>query len=157
MLRVSKIIDYGTLVLTYMASEPRRYFSAADLAQTLGLGPPTVSKVLKALSRHELVRSLRGAHGGYALSRPAAQISIAQVVDALDEQPFGLTECSASPGACSFEADCRIRSNWLRINNVIRRTLEDISIADMAQPIPMHFEPEVLSHENSDPKNRLVP
>lgn len=157
MLRVSKIIDYGTLVLTHMASDPLRHYSAADLAGTLGIGQPTVSKVLKALGRHELVRSMRGARGGYALNRPATQISIAQVVDALDEQPFGLTECSATPGVCSFESDCRIRSNWMRINNVVRRTLEDISIADMAQPISMQFEPEVLSHENSDRKNRLVP
>lgn len=157
MLRVSKIIDYGTLVLTHMASHPQRYFSASDLAETLGIGQPTVSKVLKALGRRDLVHSMRGARGGYALSRPATQITIAQVVDALDEQPFGLTECSATPGVCGYESDCRIRSNWLRINNIVRRTLEDISIADMAQSTHMHFELEVLPHENSDRKDRLVP
>lgn len=154
MLRVSKIIDYGTLVLTHMANYPQRYFSAADLAGILGVGLPTISKVLKILGHHDLVRSMRGAHGGYVLSRPAEKISIAQVVDALDEQPFGLTECSATPGSCSFESDCRIKSNWLRINNIVRRTLEDISIADMTRPIhvhtPTHPELEVLSHENSD-------
>src|SRR3546814_4957223 len=106
MLRVSKIIDYGTLVLTHMARCPQRLFSAADLAATLGLGQPVVSKVLKELSHHDLVKSSRGAKGGYVLSRAPEQISIAQIIDALEEQPFGLTECSATPGACSIEADC---------------------------------------------------
>ncbi|GAB2906478.1 SUF system Fe-S cluster assembly regulator [Paralcaligenes sp. KSB-10] len=139
MLRISKIIDYGTLVLTHMASSPKHLFSVADLSATLGLGQPTVSKVLKALGRHDLVKSSRGAHGGYALSRPAAQINIAQIVDALEDQPFGLTECSATPGACSFETSCQIRMNWQRINAIVRRTLEDVSIADMVRPIPLEY------------------
>lgn len=134
MLRVSKIIDYGTLVLTYMASYPERLFSAAELAATLGLGQPVVSKVLKALGHHDLVKSSRGAKGGYALGRPPEKISIAQIIDALEEQPFGLTECSATPGACYFEAGCHIRPNWQRINAIVRRTLEDTSLADMMQP-----------------------
>lgn len=134
MLRISKIMDYGTLVLTYMAGCPERLCSAPELARALGLNPPTVSKVLKLLGRHELVRSVRGAQGGYTLSRPAAQISIAQVIDALEEQPFGLTECTAVPGSCDFEAGCNLRDNWQRINAIVRRTLEDVSVADMARP-----------------------
>lgn len=136
MLRISKIIDYGTLVLTHMAVSPDKLYSAPELASALGLGRATVSKILKMLSAHQLVRSVRGARGGYTLERPAEQISVAQIVDALDDQPFGLTECSATPGLCSFEAECRIRSNWLRINAIVRRTLEDVSVADMVQPIP---------------------
>jgi len=136
MLRVSKIVDYGTLLLTYMASSPEQVFSASDLAGILGLGRPIVSKVLKTLGRHDLVKSTRGPRGGYALARPAKQISIAQVLDALEEQPFGLTECSAVPGACSFEAECHIRVNWQHINMLVRHTLEGVSIADMVRPLP---------------------
>ena len=140
MLRVSKIIDYGTLVLTHMASDPGRVFSAADLAATLGLGQPIVSKVLKSLAQREIVKSTRGARGGYALSRAAEDISIADIIDALDEQPFGLTECTSTPGSCSVEADCSIRSNWQRINAIVRNTLEQVSIADMVNPIaPIEF------------------
>ena len=134
MLRISKIMDYGTLVLTYMAGCPERLCSAPELARALGLNPPTVSKVLKLLGRHDLVRSVRGAQGGYTLSRPAAQISIAQVIDALEEQPFGLTECTAVPGSCDFETGCNLRENWQRINAIVRRTLEDVSVADMGRP-----------------------
>ncbi|HEY9279370.1 MAG TPA: SUF system Fe-S cluster assembly regulator [Eoetvoesiella sp.] len=145
MLRISKIVDYGTLVLTHMAGYPDRVFSATDLAASLGLGRPTVSKVLKALGRHNLVQSTRGAQGGYALSRPADQISVAQIIDALEEQPFGLTECTSTPGVCGFESACQIRVNWQRINAVVRRTLEDVSVADMVLPAPVvlvsHVQP----------------
>src|SRR5690606_7786204 len=138
-LRISKIIDYGTLVLTHMAGSPDRVFSASDLASTLGLGQPTVSKILKLLGQHELVNSSRGARGGYMLGKPASQISVADIIDALEEQPFGLTECTALPGACSVEAGCHIRTNWQRINAIVRRTLEDVSVADMIRTTPIEF------------------
>src|SRR3546814_17905389 len=91
-----------------MAFCPQRMFSADDLAATLGLGQPVVSKVLKELSHHDLVKSSRGAKGGYALSRAPEQTSIAQIIDALEEQTFGLTDCSATPGACIIDTACPI-------------------------------------------------
>src|SRR3546814_15650984 len=113
-----------------MAGYPDRVFSAADLAATLGLGQPTVSKILKLLGQRELVKSSRGARGGYTLGRPADQISIAHIIDALEEQTFGLTECTATPGACSVEARCNIRTNWHRLNTIVRRTLDKRSVAE---------------------------
>lgn len=141
MLRISKIVDYGTLVLTHMASQPSCVYSANDLAGTLGLGQPIVSKVLKLLNQHGLVISLRGAHGGYRLSRAPEQINIAQVIDALEDQPFGLTECTATPGLCSVEADCHIRSHWQRINAIVRQSLEAVSIAEMVRSDSATFSP----------------
>lgn len=156
MLRISKLMDYGTLVLTHMAGAPDQIFSAADLAATLGLGQPTVSKILKLLGQQGLVRSSRGARGGYVLGRQPQNISVADVVDALDEQPFGLTECTALPGACSVEAGCQIRSNWQRINAIVRRTLEEVSIADMVRPAQTEFS---LNHQplpRPETKSRVV-
>lgn len=135
MLRISKIMDYGTLVLTHMATKPDQVYSASELAATLGLGQATVSKILKQLTQHAILVSTRGSRGGYSLSRDPASISIAHVLDALEEQPFGVTECTATPGMCSVEADCRIRSNWERINDILRKTLEGISMADMLTPM----------------------
>lgn len=156
MLRVSKLIDYGTLVLTHMAGDSGRHFSAADLSDALGIGQATVSKVLKRLGQHDLVRSVRGAYGGYILNRPADRISIAEVVDALDDQPFGLTECSATPGACSYEPGCHIRANWMRINQIVRRTLEDVSIADLARPVSGVIQLKDPSNEDSDRQDRRI-
>lgn len=136
MLRISKLTDYGTLIMSQMARHPEGVLSASELALVLGLGNPTVSKVLKSLARHGLVVGVRGLHGGYSLSRPAAQISIADIVDALEEQPFGLTECSAATGLCDMEASCRIRASWRTINSIVRRALEDVSVASMVQPAP---------------------
>ncbi len=146
MLRINRLTDYGTLALTYLATHPDRMHSAADIAAALGLGVPTVSKVLKTLGRHELVRSIRGLRGGYSLSRAPETISVADIVDALEEQPFGLTECSASAGLCGFERSCRIRSNWQRINRMVRRTLESVTLADMMGVVPLD-ESEVESLE----------
>ncbi|MDT3677375.1 MAG: SUF system Fe-S cluster assembly regulator [Burkholderiaceae bacterium] len=142
MLRINRLTDYGTLALTYLASHPDRMHSAADVAAELGLGAPTVSKVLKALGRHDLVRSNRGLRGGYSLSRAPESISVADIVDALEDQPFGLTECSASAGLCGFERSCRIRTNWQRINRIVRRTLESVTLADMMHVVPLDEPPE---------------
>lgn len=133
MLRISKIVDYGILVLTHMASRPTHVCSAAELAGDLGLGQPVVSKILKLLAQHGLVASTRGAHGGYRLERDASAINVAEIIDALEEQPFGLTECTALPGVCSVEGACHIRSHWQRINHIVRRTLESVTVADMLE------------------------
>lgn len=144
MLRISKIVDYGILVLTHMAARPTHVCSAADLAASLGLGQPVVSKVLKLLAQHRLVASTRGAHGGYRLERDADRINVAEIIDALEDQPFGLTECTAMPGACSVESGCHIRTHWQRINLVVRRTLESVTLADMldeGRPAPVSVAP----------------
>lgn len=145
MLRVSRLTDYGTMVMSHMALFPGRLFSATDLAATLGLGAPTVAKVLKLLARHDLVTSVRGLRGGYSLSRPPERITVADIVDALEEQPFGLTECSATSGLCDIENACRIRTNWRSISAVVRRALEDVSLADMVRPLPVETKVDVRS------------
>jgi FeS assembly SUF system regulator len=136
MLRISKITDYGSLLMSQMAREPGRVHSASELAILLGLGQPTVSKILKALARHGLLVAVRGLHGGYSLARPPEDISVADIVDALEEQPFGLTQCSAAAGVCERETDCSVRVSWHTISAIVRRALEDVSVASMAQPAP---------------------
>lgn len=132
MLRISKLSDYGTLIVSQMARCPERVHSATELAVMLGLGIPTASKVLKRLARHGVVLGVRGLHGGYLLSRQPERISIADIIDALEEQPFGLTECSAATGLCHIEATCRTRASWQTINRTVRRALENVSVASMA-------------------------
>lgn len=156
MLRINRLTDYGTLALTYLASHPERMHSAADVAAELGLGVPTVSKVLKTLGRHDLVRSIRGLRGGYSLSRAPESISVADIVDALEDQPFGLTECSASAGLCGFERSCRIRSNWQRINRIVRRTLESVTLADMMRVVPLD-EPQPKTPKTKTSKTAARP
>lgn len=145
MLRISKLTDYGTLVMSQLARFPERRFSASDLAVALGLGVPTVSKVLKILAHHQLVQGVRGFRGGYSLTRPPGRITVAEMVDALEEQPFGLTECTTSPGACDFENACRTRSSWQEISMIVRRALEDVTLADLVRPVPLERTIDVRS------------
>jgi FeS assembly SUF system regulator len=133
MLRVSKLTDYGTVVMTYLAHEPLSVRNAAEIAEATCVSGPTVSKILKALAREHLVVSFRGVRGGYALARPPAEISMAQIVAAM-EGPIALTECSGAPGQCGHEPVCSVRTNWQRINDGVRIALEKITLAELAQP-----------------------
>ncbi len=138
MLRMSKLTDYGTVVLAHLASNGSGCVSAAEVAEASGIALPTVSKLLKSLAKAELVTSTRGAHGGYCLARQPQQISAAEVIDAL-EGPVSITECSASNSHCDYERSCNVGSAWQRINVAIRRALDDISLADLQRahsPVP---------------------
>lgn len=133
MLRVTKLTDYATVVLTVLASAPDAVLSASGLAERAGLEAPTVAKVLKPLAQAGLVQAFRGASGGYRLSRPASEISLVQILEAM-EGPLAMTECSVHEGQCGIEQSCGARANWRRINDVVAEALRGISLADMALP-----------------------
>ena len=135
MLRISKLADYGTVIMAEMARAPSRVVSVSALSAEIGLANATVSKVLKQLAIGNLVVSQLGKHGGYVLARPASAISIAAIIDTIDGA-FGLTECVNRPGACLHEPSCRIRRHWLRVDRAVRRALEGISLAQMIYPRP---------------------
>jgi FeS assembly SUF system regulator len=138
MLRMSKLTDYGTMVLAQLAASAPGWTTAGQVADATHLGQPTVSKLLKSLVHSGLVVSSRGVQGGYALARPAATISAAEILDAL-EGPVALTECSASHGVCDLESYCRVGTAWQRINHSIRKALDGISLADLQdrrEPFP---------------------
>lgn len=155
MLRISKLTDYGTVVLAELAASNGDVCSAADVATATGIGLPTVSKLLKTLARAQLVMSTRGANGGYQLARAANTISAADVIDAL-EGPVSITECSASDSHCDYESVCNVGSAWQRINVAIRQALDDISLADLARaksPVPrFHFAGTPITVEQPDGK-----
>jgi len=133
MLRMSKLTDYGTMVLAQLAANGRGLSTASQVADATHLGQPTVSKLLKSLVHAGLVVSTRGVQGGYTLARPASAISAAEILDAL-EGPVAITECSSSRGGCDLESFCRVGTAWRRINHSIRRALETVSLADLQEP-----------------------
>ncbi len=142
MLRPSKLADYATVIMTGLAREPNKLRNASDLAADTHLAVPTVSKVLKRLAREGLLVSMRGAHGGYKLSRAPAEITMAQIIAAL-EGPLGLTDCAAHNGRCGIESQCNVRSNWMRINHAVQRALDGVTLAAMAEPFPAPASSEV--------------
>ncbi|MCI0339941.1 MAG: SUF system Fe-S cluster assembly regulator [Planctomycetales bacterium] len=137
MLRISKITDYGIVLLTYFARDREHALhTARDLAVAAHVPLPTVGKILKGLSRGGLLVSHRGVKGGYSLSRKPEEISVAEIIRVL-EGPVGMTECSAdAPGLCDLEPLCPIRSNWTKINQAVLRALGDLRLSDMTRPLP---------------------
>jgi FeS assembly SUF system regulator len=135
MLRITKLTDYGVLVLSDMVQPTGDAARAArDVAERTRIPQPTVSKVLKLLARGGLVVSERGKHGGYRLARPPEQINVADIVDAV-EGPISVTECSSDHGhACELVGSCPVETNWVRINDAIRQTLRGITLAEMVRP-----------------------
>ncbi|RUL62471.1 SUF system Fe-S cluster assembly regulator [Dyella dinghuensis] len=133
MFRVSRLTDYATVVMTCIAAHPDDVLSTAQIAEEAHLELPTVSKLLKSLGHAGLVESFRGVNGGYRLARPASDISVADIVEAM-EGPLGMTECSMSDGHCEREKQCGVRGSWQRINNVLDNALRSMSLADMLRP-----------------------
>jgi len=131
MLRISKLTDYATVILARLAAEPERRFTAAQIALETHLAGPTVSKLLKQLHRQGLVLSTRGSAGGYLLARPPEAVTAAQILDAL-EGPVALTECAGSSSHCGIERTCRVGHAWQRVNLAIRRSLQEVTLLELA-------------------------
>jgi FeS assembly SUF system regulator len=134
MLRIAKFTDYATTLMTRLARTPLRRVSAQQLARELSLPAPTVAVLLKKLARAGLVNSTRGAGGGYALTDLPQNISVAQIISAI-EGPVALTECALGQGRCTIEADCATRDNWRLISQAVRVALEAVSLASMSGPM----------------------
>ena len=150
MLKLNRITDYAVVVLTKMAditdSEADISADAGEvgvdgtvlttpqLAQMTGLQPPTVAKLMKQLAHGGLVDSLRGAAGGYRLARAAEDITVADIVTAM-EGPIALAACvDGAEASCTVESLCPMAGNWNRVNLAIRDALQQITLRDMAAP-----------------------
>ena len=134
MLKLSKLTDYATVLMTALASEPARLHSAHELAGSTHIAAPTVSKLLKLLGKGGLVESIRGSQGGYRLAKSPSQITVADIIGVL-EGPIALTQCSVHKGGCALEPHCGVRSNWRLINSAIRTALEAVTLAEMTVPL----------------------
>lgn len=135
MFRIGKLTDYATVILATLAADRSRLQNASSLAERTHIAAPTVSKLLKQLHRAGLVTSTRGTHGGYQLARDPEAISAAAILDAL-EGPVALTQCSAGSGQCGIEHTCSVGRTWQRLSMAIRRSLNEVTLAELAGLTP---------------------
>ena len=134
MLRITKLTDYGIVLLVQLASdETASSQNARTMAEATSLPLPAVSKILKSLAQGGLLTSQRGAKGGYTLARRPEEVNVAEIIDAL-EGPIALIECSAGPGLCDQEASCAVRDPWQRINQAILETLRHVTLRELVGP-----------------------
>lgn len=136
MFKLNKLADYATVIMAYFATHSEHLFTAKDLANATHITFPTVSKLLKLLTKAKLLKSVRGVKGGYELARSANNISIAEILLAIDNQ-LAITDCSHAPGSgdCLLEPHCSISRNWQLISQTIIKALESLTLAEMAKPM----------------------
>jgi FeS assembly SUF system regulator len=137
MLRISRLTDYGVVLSTHLAtvhSGPAR--SVRELALETGLPRPTVAKVLKQLSAAGIARSVRGIRGGYRLARAPEEVSLSDVIMAV-EGPIAMTDCDGAPGTCEYEGRCGAQASWQRVSAAVRAALAQIPLTEMAAPLTL--------------------
>lgn len=136
MLRLSKMADYAGVMVVHMAARPAQAHTASSLSAELHLPKATVAKCLKTLARHGVLHSSRGVNGGYTLARLPADISIAEVITAMDG-PVQMASCANGQASdCQIEHTCPMRGGWDGINAEIHQLLRGKSLADMVK----HYE-----------------
>ena len=140
MIKITRLTDYGIMLLANFAKDAQHPMrNARDLGAQAHLPLPTVSKILKVLARKGLLKAHRGAKGGFSLARRPQEITVAQIVDAV-EGHMGITECSfTAPGTCILEENCPVQNNWQRISRAVWGALENITLAEMAKPLQFEF------------------
>lgn len=132
-MRLSNLADYAVITMCQAALHcGNGRVSAAELASETGLPVPTVQKLVSRLTAAGLLRTVRGAHGGLQLGRPAAAITVADIVEAI-EGPITLTSC-VDHSPCDFEAGCSMKPHWPVINEALRGALAGITLAQLRYP-----------------------
>ena len=151
-MQLNRLTDYAVIVLSYLAKEPRTdgadtlagefiLASSAQIAEDTAIPTPTVAKLLKMLSKADLVTSQRGIAGGYFLSRSPLEITVAEIIRAV-EGPIALTACvDGNEGDCSAEAFCTMRGNWDQVNRAVTEALEKVSLVEMRPMFPGETSP----------------
>ncbi len=147
MLRISKLTDYAILMMVEMTRDGGM-LSAHALAERIHVETPTASKVLKLLAGSGLLESYRGASGGYRVSREASDISVAEIIAAI-EGPIAMTECSVEEGLCAQEDRCELRGNWQRISLAVAQALRGVSLAEMSAPMGGRSNPLQITTLNA--------
>ena len=136
MLRLTKKADYGLMALKYLAEQtaaPNPHpASAKDIADAYHIPPPLLAKILQTLTRSGLLVSSAGTNGGYALARPAKEITAFEVIRAIDG-PLFITSCITIHGTCDLDSHCTIKEPLRKVNDSIKDLLSAIRIADLAE------------------------
>ena len=134
-MRLSNLADYAVVIMSAAArkGEDAR-LSATVLAEETGIPLPTTQKLLGRLAAAGLFRSARGGGGGFVLTRAATEISLADVVEAV-EGPIAMTSCvDAGRHDCALESACQVRPHWGVVNDAIREALSQVSLSDLSTP-----------------------
>ena len=131
-MKINKLTDYSIVILANLvAKDENAMYTAKELSEFSGIPLPTVTRILKMLSNKGILESQRGAQGGYELTKNSTDISVAEVIEAM-EGPIALTECVSDDCGCAFEPSCAVGKPWQKINKAVNDVLQNISLSDMS-------------------------
>ena len=132
-MRLSHLADYAVVLMTAAACRPAgARLSATELAGETGVPLPTAQKLMGQLAACGLLSSVRGAGGGFALARPPTDISLADIVEAV-EGPIAMTVCSEGRNDCALDAHCRVKPHMGVVGNAVRGALGAVRLTELAQ------------------------
>jgi FeS assembly SUF system regulator len=151
--KINKLTDYAAIVALSLSDYPRVSCSAAEVSQRTGIAYPTVSKVLKLLLESGLVTSHRGVRGGYVLARSLDQISLAQLVEAI-EGGLSVTSCCTDTGECMRVESCGTKNNWQLVNRSLNVLFQSISLQDMSGTMTLSSVTEKFMKRVSAQQNK---
>lgn len=135
-MRLSHLADYAVVLMTAAARrEAGERLSATALSADTGVPLPTAQKLMGQLAGAGLLSSARGAGGGFALARPACDISLSEIIEAI-EGPIAMTQCSGSdePSDCALDAHCRVKPHMGVVGRAVRGALGGVSLECLAAP-----------------------
>ncbi len=128
MLKLTNLADYAVVLVCQISDGEQDLYNAVQLSKDTGIPLPTVSKIMGALTQQGIVTSIRGLKGGYRLTHSTDQITLADIIEALDG-PIELTNCAIEGEEhCSIGYHCKVRGRWNSVNFAIRNTLAGISV-----------------------------
>ena len=132
-MRLSHLADYAVVLMTAAARRnPGARLSATELAADTGVPLPTAQKLMGQLAGCGLLTSVRGAGGGFALARPATDISLADIVEAV-EGPIAMSACSDGKFDCALDAHCRVKPHMGIVGHAVRGALGSVSLTELAR------------------------
>jgi FeS assembly SUF system regulator len=140
-MRLSHLADYAVVLMTAAARRPAgARLSATELSGETGVPLPTAQKLMGQLAVSGLLSSVRGAGGGFALIRPAGEISLADIVEAV-EGPIAMTVCSEGRSDCALDAHCRVKPHMGVVGDAVRGALGAVSLQQLSSPANTGVQP----------------
>ena len=140
-MRLTHLADYAVVLMTAAARRPAAArLSATELASETGVPLPTAQKLMGLLATSGLLTSIRGARGGFALASPPAEISLADIVEAV-EGPIAMTVCSEGRNDCALDKHCRVKPHMGIVGNAVRGALGAVSLQQLSSPAHAGVQP----------------
>ncbi|NLE22424.1 MAG: Rrf2 family transcriptional regulator [Actinobacteria bacterium] len=131
-LQLTRGAEYAIRAMTYLAHYPEGHVASLhEIGEAQDIPESFLAKILQSLVRSGLAVSQRGAHGGFALARPATEITMQQVIEAIDG-PISVNQCVLSPEDCGRSASCTVHVAWVRAQEQLMDVLGSVTLESLA-------------------------